>query len=139
MHITYKYWFFFINKSRVGDIPDNGQSMPITTKVASSNPIHDKAYSIHYYVIKFVSDLRQSVVFCGYFGFCHHIAELFVKVALHTITLTHPDPGILLQEFKHALIFWHNVEELFTCRKIYCVGKVNLQTKWPGILEKTQI
>jgi hypothetical protein len=33
--------------------------MPITTKVASSNPIHDKAYWIQHYVIKFVSDLRQ--------------------------------------------------------------------------------
>jgi hypothetical protein len=37
------------------------QSVPITTKVASLNPIHGKVYSIqHYmYVIKFVSDLRQ--------------------------------------------------------------------------------
>jgi len=34
------------------------QSVPIITKVVSSNPIHDEVYSIHY-VIKFVSDLRQ--------------------------------------------------------------------------------
>ena len=32
--------------------------MPITTKVVSSNPVHDEAYSIQHYVIKFVSDLR---------------------------------------------------------------------------------
>jgi len=34
------------------------QSVPITTKVASSNPVHE-VYSIQHYVIKFVSDLRQ--------------------------------------------------------------------------------
>jgi hypothetical protein len=31
----------------------------ITTKVVSSNPVHDKVYLIQHYVIKFVSDLRQ--------------------------------------------------------------------------------
>jgi hypothetical protein len=31
----------------------------ITTKVVSSNPIHGEVYSIHHYVIKFVSDLWQ--------------------------------------------------------------------------------
>jgi hypothetical protein len=35
------------------------QSVPITTKVLSLNPAHGKVYSIQYYVIKFVSDLRQ--------------------------------------------------------------------------------
>ena len=34
------------------------QSVPITTKVVSSNPVHGEVYSIHY-VIKFVSDLPQ--------------------------------------------------------------------------------
>ena len=28
-------------------------SVPITTKVVSSNPIHDEVYSIQHYVIKF--------------------------------------------------------------------------------------
>jgi hypothetical protein len=31
----------------------------IITKIVSSNPIHGEVYSIHHYVIKFVSDLRQ--------------------------------------------------------------------------------
>ena len=31
----------------------------ITTKVVSSNPVHDKVYLIQHCVIKFVSDLRQ--------------------------------------------------------------------------------
>jgi hypothetical protein len=33
------------------------QSVPITTKVVSSNPVHSEVYSIQHYVIKFVSDL----------------------------------------------------------------------------------
>jgi hypothetical protein len=35
------------------------QSVPITTKVVSSNSIHWEVYSIQHYVIKFVSDLGQ--------------------------------------------------------------------------------
>jgi len=35
------------------------QSVPITTKVVSSNPVYGEVYSIQHYVIKFVSDLRQ--------------------------------------------------------------------------------
>jgi hypothetical protein len=35
------------------------QSMFITTKVVSSNPVHGEVYSIQHYVIMFVSDLRQ--------------------------------------------------------------------------------
>jgi hypothetical protein len=34
------------------------QSVPITTKVVSSNPVHDQVYLIHY-VTKFVSGLRS--------------------------------------------------------------------------------
>ena len=32
------------------------QSVPIPTKVESSNPVHGEAYSKQHYVIKFVSD-----------------------------------------------------------------------------------
>jgi hypothetical protein len=35
------------------------QSVPITTKVVSSNLIHGEVYSIQHFVIKLVSDLRQ--------------------------------------------------------------------------------
>ena len=35
------------------------QSLSITTKVVSSNPVHGEVYSIQHYVIKFVSDFRQ--------------------------------------------------------------------------------
>ena len=33
------------------------QSVPISTKIASSNPAHGEVYSIQHYVINFVSDL----------------------------------------------------------------------------------
>jgi len=35
------------------------QSVPITTKAVSLNPVHSEMYSIQHYVIKFVCDLRQ--------------------------------------------------------------------------------
>jgi hypothetical protein len=35
------------------------QSVHITTKVVSSNPVQGEVYSMQHYVIKFVSDLRQ--------------------------------------------------------------------------------
>ena len=35
------------------------QSVPITTKVVSLYPVYREVYLIQYYVIKFVSDLRQ--------------------------------------------------------------------------------
>ena len=45
-------------KTKVTNLQLTVQSVPITTKVLSSNPVHDEVYSIHQYVIKFVSDLR---------------------------------------------------------------------------------
>ena len=35
------------------------QSVPITTKVVSLNPVHGKVYSIQHYVIMFVSNLQH--------------------------------------------------------------------------------
>ena len=34
-------------------------------------PVHGEEYTIQHYVIKFVSDLQQVVVFSGYSGFLH--------------------------------------------------------------------
>ena len=47
------------------------QSVPITTKVVSSNPVLGEVYPIQYYVIKFVSDLWQVDGFSGYYSFLH--------------------------------------------------------------------
>ncbi len=41
------------------DLQLSMQSVPIATKVVSSNPIHGEVYSIQNYVINFVRDLRQ--------------------------------------------------------------------------------
>ena len=67
------------------------QSVPITTDVVSSYPVHCKVYSIQHYVIKFVSDLRQ---ISGFFPGppvsttnktdLHNIAEILLKVVLNT-------------------------------------------------------
>jgi hypothetical protein len=35
------------------------QLVSITTKVVSSNPVHEEVYSIQHFVIQFVSDLGQ--------------------------------------------------------------------------------
>ena len=68
--------------------------MPITTRVVSSNPTHDKVCSIQHYVIKFVSDLQQVSGFLQVVLFPqpielfdHDITEILLKVALSTITL----------------------------------------------------
>ena len=45
------------------------QSVPITTKVVSSNPIHGEVYSIQHYVIKVVSKTDR-----------HNITEILLKV-----------------------------------------------------------
>jgi hypothetical protein len=41
------------------DLQLSVQSVPITTQVVSSNPVHGEVRSIQHYVIKFVSDLLQ--------------------------------------------------------------------------------
>jgi hypothetical protein len=58
------------------------------------------------------------------------------KVAIFRIGNV-PGHGIPLHDFKHPMIFSQNVEESCTFQKIYSVGKVKLQTKWPGRLKKT--
>jgi hypothetical protein len=51
------YWTSF--HANVSYELSNEMSVPITTKVVSSNRVHGEVYSIQQYVIKFVSDLRQ--------------------------------------------------------------------------------
>ena len=41
------------------DLQLSVQSVSITTKVVSLNPIHGEVYLIQHYVIKFVNDMRQ--------------------------------------------------------------------------------
>ena len=46
------------------------KSVPITTEVVSSNPLHVDVYSMQHYVIKFVSDLRQVAGFLRVLKYC---------------------------------------------------------------------
>jgi hypothetical protein len=70
------------------------QSVPITTDVVSLNPTHGEMYSTQLYVIKFVSDLGQVDGFLWVLLLphqktdCHDIADVLLKMAFNTITLT---------------------------------------------------
>ena len=79
----------------VADLQLLVQSIPITTKVVSSNHVHGEVYSIQHNVMKFVSDLRQVG---GFFPSTpvsptnkadrHAITEILLKVGLNTISKT---------------------------------------------------
>ena len=65
------------------------------TKVVNSNPVHGEVYSIQYYVIQFVSIVRQASGFVRVLKFplpikltTNDITEIVLKVALNTINLT---------------------------------------------------
>jgi hypothetical protein len=69
------------------------QSVPITAKVVSLNPVHGEVYSIQHYVIKFASDLRwfspgTHQVTSTNKTDRHDIAEILLKVALNIIKQT---------------------------------------------------
>jgi hypothetical protein len=73
-------------------LPD--QSVHITLKVVSSNPVHGEVYSIQHYVIKFVSDLRHvggfllgTPVSSANKTDCHNITGKLLKVAINTKTI----------------------------------------------------
>ena len=61
------------------------QSVPITTKVMSSNHAHGEVYCIQHYVMKFVSDLQQDTSTHKSDG--QDIAEILLKEGFNTITL----------------------------------------------------
>ena len=71
------------------------QSVPITTKVVSSNPADGEVYSIQHCVIKIVSGFRQFNGFLLVHRFPppiklhdrHHITEILLKVTLNTLTI----------------------------------------------------
>ena len=65
------------------------QSVPITTNVVISNPVHGEVYSIKHYAIKIVAICDMSVVFSTNKADRHDITEILLKVALNTIT---PNP-----------------------------------------------
>ena len=80
---------------RVVDLQLPMQSVPITTNVVSSNPAHDKVYSIQHYVITFVSDLRQVAGFLRVLCFSstnktdrHHMTEILCCLSFRSINFS---------------------------------------------------
>ena len=74
------------------------QSVSITNKVVSSNPVHGEGYSIQHYVKKFVSDMGTGQRFFPGTPVsptnktdCHDITEILLKVALNTINQSGQD------------------------------------------------
>ena len=74
---TFGYWCVFINidyptlfwRSLIVialDLQLPGKSVPITTKVVSSNSAHGEVYSIQHYLIKLSVTCGRSVVFTGF-------------------------------------------------------------------------
>ena len=70
------------------------QSVPITTKVVSSNPVHGEVYLIQHYVVKFVNDLSMIGRWFSAPGTPvsstnktdrHDITKILLKEALNTI------------------------------------------------------
>ena len=64
------------------------QSVPITIKVVSTNPVHGELYSIQHYVIQFVKDFRQV---SGFLQFPPPI-----KLTAHTCASKHSDAQVAL-------------------------------------------
>ena len=68
------------------------QSVPITIKVVSSNPVHGEVNSMQHYVVTFVNFLRQARGFLRILRFpppikLTDITEIWLKVVLNTLTL----------------------------------------------------
>ena len=63
------------------------QSVPITTKVVSLNPVDGEMYSIQHYVIKFVWFSPGTPVSSTNKTDRNDITEILLKVALNTISL----------------------------------------------------
>ena len=66
------------------------QSLPITTKVVSSNPVHGGLHSIQHYVIKFSVTCDMSVFSVSSTNKTdlHDITEILLNVALNIINQT---------------------------------------------------
>ena len=92
------------------DLQLSVQSVPITTNVVSSNPVHGEVKSIQHYVIKFVSDLRHGGGFLRFpppkLTDRHDITELLMN------TINQP---LLKKKNGHLtmLTFWGNISIYF--------------------------
>jgi hypothetical protein len=101
-------WIWYVNTTLSVDLQLIVQSVPVTTKVVSSNPAHGEVYSIQHYVIKFVSDLCFSMntpVSSSNKTDHHDITEILLKVALNTTITQSPNTFCKLYMFLHFSMF----------------------------------
>ena len=70
------------------------QSVPITTKVMSSNPADGKVYSMQHYVIKFVSHIRQVGDFLWVLRFPPPIKRYKWNIVESYVQHNNPNPKI---------------------------------------------
>ena len=84
------------------------QSVPITTKVVSLNPVHVEVHSIQHYVIKFVSDLRQVGSFLRVLRFPPPI-KLTITIKLNMV-----ESGIKHHKPKKNVCY-------FVAHKLHCI------------------
>ena len=68
------------------DLQLHVQSIPIATKVVSSNPIHDEVYLIQRYVINLSVTCDSTPISSTNETDRHDITEILLKVALSTIS-----------------------------------------------------
>ena len=82
------------------DLQLHVQSVPITTKVVSSSPVHGGVFSIQQYVIKFVSDLLQVGDFLRVLRFPPQALEFRTPLFPHLVP-----PAIMVWIFVWKYIF----------------------------------
>ena len=103
------------------------QSMPITTKVVSSNPAHGEVYTIQHYVIKFVNLSGDRSVL--------HDCTDSCKSNYHTITTTtvplpHRKSSIII--LLYLILSFYNL--IFLCRdkKVNIVSNLYMHSSRSG-------
>ena len=113
--------------------------MPITTKVVSSNHVHDEVYSIQYYVIKFVSDLQQvggfspGALVSSNKTDCHNITEILLKVALNTTTLT------FISVERPSYYYFNSCFEMLSLKYFFAIWKIKHATSPYFEFEETKL
>jgi hypothetical protein len=90
-------------------------TVPITTKVVSSNPAHGVVYSMQHCVIKLVSELRQVGSFLGVFQFPASIkltTTIYLKYVESGIKHHNPFDSLICYIFKY---FGHASLAAYVC------------------------
>ena len=100
------------------------QSVPITTKVVSLNPVHGEVYSIQHYVIKFHQWLAIGLwfspgtpVFSTYKTDNNDITNIVESGVKHHTSL-HPYPQVSLDVFETYIKMCSNISEIIFNKRI---------------------